>query len=71
MQLNARFKGHRKGIKTPEKYGTCKILTSHFNEGICKDAQYTVQIVEKLEGNGRTDRQAPDPLQTSHRKSRE
>jgi len=71
MQLNFRFKGHRKGIKIPEKYGGCKILTTHFNEGICKGATYTVQIVEKLEGDSRTERRALDASCTAKRKSGE
>ena len=36
QQLNARFTGYRAGIKNPEKNGTCKILSNHFNKGICK-----------------------------------
>ena len=52
----------------PEKYGTCKILTSHFNTGICKNSTYKVQIIEKLRGDGRTKRKAIDPEQTALRK---
>jgi len=70
-QLNSRFKGHRKGLKTPDKYEVCRILTTHFTEGICKGAHYTVQILEKLEGDGRTDRRVLDASITAKRKSRE
>ena len=41
-KLNARFGGHRKGIKNPEKYGTCRILSNHFGNDSCKGANYTV-----------------------------
>ena len=71
QQLNARFTGHRAGIKQPDKHGTCKILSNHFNQGVCKGATYTVQILEKLVGTGRTNRNAIDASITSYRKDRE
>ena len=71
QQLNARFTGHRSGIKQPDKYGTCKILSQHFNQGVCKGASYSVQILEKLVGTGRTERNAIDASMTSYRKKRE
>ena len=69
--LNARFNGHRAGIKNPSKNGFCRILSEHFNKGHCKNATYNVQILEKLEGTGRTSRGALDASQTSKRKARE
>ena len=71
QQLNARFTGHRSGIKNPDKHGTCKILSNHFNKGVCKGSDYSVQILEKLTGTGRTERKAIDPSITSVRKKRE
>lgn len=71
QQLNARFNGHRTGIRKLTKHGTCKYLSNHFNFGVCKDSSYTVQILEKLKGTGRTARGAIDPKITSLRKSRE
>ena len=71
QKINKRFNWHRTGLKNPEKYGFCRILSEHFNNGVCKGASYTVQILEKLEGNGRTPRGAIDPSQTAHKKSRE
>ena len=70
QKLNSRFTGHRAGIKNP-KHGTCKILANHFNQGVCRDSKYSVQILEKLPGNVRTARNALDPTQTSSRKERE
>ena len=55
QKLNERFAGHNLGINKPEKYGFCKILSGHFNAGCCKNAVYKVQILEKLEGQGRTE----------------
>ena len=71
QQLNARFTMHRTGIKMPEKHGTCKILSNHFNVGLCKGSDYSVQILEKLEGTGRTERKAIDVGVTCHRRKRE
>jgi len=71
QKLNARFTSHRSGIKQPDKYGTCKILSKHFNEGVCKGSNYSVQILEKLTGTGRTERNAIDASMTSHRKKKE
>ena len=71
QKLNARFNKHRQGIKSPEKYGTCRILSNHFNEGCCRGKSFSVQILEKLEGNGRTARGALDASITSKRKERE
>ena len=71
QKLNERFNCHRSGFKHPDKYGFCHILSDHFNKGVCKDASYSVQILEKLEGNGRTERNALDPSVTSIRKDRE
>ena len=70
QQLNARFTAHRAGIKMPNKHGTCKILSSHFSKGLCKGSNYTVQILEKLEGTGRTDRKCIDVGATSVRRQR-
>ena len=71
QQLNARFNGHRVGMKNPKKYGTCKILSNHFNKGVCKGSNYSVQIIEKFEGSGRTEDDAIDPKVTSRRRKRE
>ena len=71
QKLNERFGWHRSGFKYPDKYGFCEILTKHFLEGLCKDSTYNVQILEKLEGNGRTERGAMDASSTSIRKKKE
>ena len=53
-KLSHRFSGHRVGILNPSKYGCCKYLSQHFNSGPCNGSTYKVQILEKLDGNGRT-----------------
>ena len=58
--LNQRFSEHRQGINISSDKSGCKILSEHFNSGLCKDSDYTVTILEKLEGFGRTERGAID-----------
>ena len=71
QKLNERFNFHKTGFRHPTKHGHCRILSTHFNEGLCKGATYKVQILEKLQGNGRTARGALDPSITQFRKSKE
>ena len=71
QQLNERFQSHRKGFKTPSMQISCKILTSHFTKGICKGAGHSVQIIEKLDGDGRNGGKCLDPRSTKERKERE
>ena len=46
-------------------------MTEHFTFGPCDGSDYQVQILEKLDGNGRTDRSSIDPLITTEIKSKE
>ena len=71
LKINERFNLHRSGFRYPANYGYCKRLSNHFSEGLCKNANYSVQIIEKLEGNGRTGRKALDTQVTSLRKTQE
>ena len=69
--MNKRFNWHSSCFKYPSKYSFCKILNSHFDKGYCKGSSYTVNIIEKLEGTGRTDRDVMDITSKSIRKVRE
>lgn len=71
LKINERFNLHRSHFKYPTHYGYCKRLSNHFSEGLCKNANYSVQIIEKLEGNGRTGRTSLDPQVSSLRKTRD
>jgi len=71
QKLNERINFHKTGFRHPSKHGHCKILSDHFNVGVCKGASYKVQIVEKLEGDGRTSRGSLDPSLTQIRKKKE
>ena len=58
-------------LEFPTKDSFCKILSSHFNEGACKNSDYFVRIIEKLEGTGKTSRGAMDLTVKPLRKARE
>ena len=54
QQLNIRFVTHRVGMSGTIKSNSCKCLAEHFSTGIRKNAKYSVQIIEKWQGSGRT-----------------
>ena len=60
QKLNKRFNWHRTGFNQPDNYGFCCILSDHSHNGVCCNASSLVQILEKLEGNSRTARNALD-----------
>ena len=60
QQLNIRFTAHRASMSRKIKPNSCKLLAEHFPIRICKNAKYSVQIIEKWQGNGRTSRCAID-----------
>ena len=71
QQLNARFNWHNTCFRHPEKYAFCKILNNHFREGLCKEEKYSVRILEKLPGSGRTEENVMDMDSKPLRKARE
>ena len=54
-----RFKNHRKRIKNHENDNS--ILYKHFNSVLCRDAAYTVQVIEVLQGTSRDYNNKLDP----------
>ena len=71
QNLNKRFNWHNSCFRNPTAYSFCKILNTHFSKGYCKDSSYTVNIIEKLEGTGRTERNTMDFAAKPLRKARE
>ena len=71
QNLNKRFNWHNSCFRNPIAYSFCKILNTHFTKGSCKDSSYTVNIIEKLEGTGRTERNTMDFAAKPLRKARE
>ena len=53
------------------KSNSCKCLTEHFSTGICKNVKYSVQIIEKWQGNGRTSHGASELGEAVLRRKRE
>ena len=70
QSLNERSNWHKSGFCHPKKHGHCRILCERLNKELCERAKYKVQIVEKLEGCGRTSRNAVDSSSTKYRKKR-
>ena len=71
QNLNKRFNWHNSCFRNPTAYSFCKILNTHFSKGYCKDSSYTVNIIENLEGTGRTERNTMDFEAKPLRKARE
>ena len=69
QNLNKRFNWHNSCFRNPTACTFCKILNTHFSRG--KDSSYTVNVIEKLEGAGRTERNNMDFAAKPLRKARE
>ena len=51
--LREGFRCDRTGIKNPFADNKCMILSKHFGVGLCRNANYIVNIIEKLTGSGK------------------
>ena len=71
QSLRDGFSGHRAGMKNPFADNRCKILRKHFCVCLCKNANYMVNIIEKLSGSGRDDNGNPIPGVTVERQKKE
>ena len=58
QQLNIRFDTYRASMSGKIQSNPCQWLAEYFSTGLCKDAKYAVQIIEKWQGNDRTSRGA-------------
>ena len=68
QKLSRRQAAHRTGLD-----GTtgCRIMLEHFSKGVCKGAGYTVKILEKLDGTGRTEHGSMELSSRRVRRARE
>ena len=71
QQLNIRFATHRGSMSGKLQSNSCKWLAEYFSTGICKNTKYSVQIIEKQQGNGRTSGGAIDLGEAVLRRKRE
>ena len=69
--LRDRIRHHNSCMNHPEKDNTCKILSEHFSKGSCKNATFTVNIIEKLQGTGRDEDGVIDSAITAIRRKKE
>ena len=69
-KLKSRIAEHRNSIKKGK--GSCPFLIKHFsNSGPCFQQGFTVNVLEKLEGSGLTDRNIVNTKLVDSRKKRE
>ena len=71
QSVRDRFSGHETGMKNPFADNKCKILRKHFGVGLCINANYIVDIIEKLSGSRRNDNGIPIPGVTAERQKNE
>ena len=71
QKLNERFNLHKTSFMHPPQHGNCKIFCEQFTKGIYKSAKDRVQIIGKMEGNGRTKRVSMDHFFSQKRKAKE
>ena len=69
--LRDRIHTHITGFNNPNSDNHCRILTEHFSQGFCRGATFTIHIIEKLQGDGRTGEGKLDPVVTRLRKKKE
>ena len=62
---------HNSCIKNWKGDHGCRILTEHFSQGNCKGATFSVNIIEKLPGDGRGDDGSIDPSDARLRRKKE
>ena len=71
QSLGDRFSGHRIGMKTLFSDNRCKIFSKNFSVDLCRNANYIVNIIEKLSGSGRDDNGISTPGVTIERQKKE
>jgi len=71
QMLRERIGKHASSIKHPENENSCRLLAEHFSLGFCKGATFSVNIIEKLPGDGRYEDNQMDPTVTSLRTKKE
>ena len=69
--LRERIRHHVGCMNHPEKEHQSRILIEHFSQGLCKNATFTVNIIEKLTGDGRGADGKLDPALTRIRRKKE
>ena len=71
QKLRERCTHHRSCMNYPEKDNNCRILSDHFSKGACRNAKFSVHIIEKLPGDGRDEDGNVDSAMTTIRRKKE
>ena len=66
-----RSSGHRTGMKNPFVDNKCKILSQNFHVGICRNANYLFNIIQKFYESQKDDYDTPIPGLTVGRQKKE
>ena len=69
--LRERISSHVHHFNHPNIPHSSRILAGHFNTGHCKGATFSVNIIEKLNGDGREKNGKLDPSVTRNRRNKE
>ena len=67
QSLRDQLSGHKAGMEDPFADNKYKIISKHFGVSLCRNANYIVNIIEKLSGSGRDDNSIPIPGVTVER----
>ena len=70
-KLSDRISKHRPCTESIVKEPGCRYVKEHFTSGPCKDALFSVHIIEKLQGNGRNENGELNEEVTEYRRKRE
>ena len=71
QSVRDRFSAHRTDMKNPFADNKFKILSKHFGVGLCRNANYILNIIEKLSGSGRDGNGIPIPGVKDERQKKE
>ena len=53
--LKDRWAKHRSGMRGSPYHQDCPKMLDHFSKGLCKGSHFSLQIIEKLKGDGRVE----------------
>ena len=69
--LSQRISAHRRSAEDINKDPGCRYVKEHFTSGPCKGSSFSVNIIEKLQGNGRNADGKINEEITKYRRNRE
>ena len=70
-KVNIRFATHRRCMAGVANAASCKRLSEHYSSGKCQGSDYSVHVIEKWQGDGRTPAEAVDWVLAKARRKKE